>query len=64
MGDVLFAVAALARRLNVDPETALRRATKRFGDRFDAMRARARQESVDLSTLSDAELISRFRSGR
>jgi len=64
VGDVLFAVAALARRLNVDPETALRRATKRFGDRFDAMRARARQESVDLSTLSDDQLISRFRSGR
>ena len=64
VGDVLFAVAALARRVNVDPETALRQATKRFGDRFDAMRARARQESVDLSTLSDDQLISRFRSGR
>jgi hypothetical protein len=48
----------------VDPETALRQATRRFGDRFDAMRARARSESVDLSTLSDDELMARFRSGR
>jgi len=64
VGDVLFAVAAVARRLNVDPETALRQATRRFGERFDAMRARAKEESVDLSTLSSDELIARFRSGR
>ncbi|MGH2813349.1 MAG: nucleoside triphosphate pyrophosphohydrolase, partial [Actinomycetota bacterium] len=39
MGDVLFAVAAFGRQLDVDPETALRRATRRFAERFEQMRA-------------------------
>jgi tetrapyrrole methylase family protein/MazG family protein len=64
LGDLLFAVAALARRRNVDPETALRKATKRFGDRFDAMRARADQDGVSLGELRDEELLARFRAAR
>jgi MazG family protein len=61
LGDVLFAVATLGRRLNVDPETALRRATRRFGERFERMRSRARQEGLRLEELSDADLEARFR---
>src|SRR5439155_7972875 len=38
VGDALFAVAALARTLSVDPETALRKATGRFAERFERMR--------------------------
>lgn len=34
MGDVLFAVANLARKLEIDPEAALRRATAKFERRF------------------------------
>jgi ATP diphosphatase len=34
MGDVLFAAANLARKLEVEPETALRRATAKFERRF------------------------------
>lgn len=34
MGDVLFVVANLARKLNVDPEEALRRANAKFTHRF------------------------------
>jgi MazG family protein len=64
LGDVLFAIAALARRLNVDPESALRRATTRFGERFDRMTAAARDEGVDLSTLPEEELLARFRAAR
>jgi MazG family protein len=64
LGDVLFAVAALARRLNVDPESALRRATGRFASRFETMRERAAEEGVDLEKLSDEELLSRFRAAR
>jgi tetrapyrrole methylase family protein / MazG family protein len=62
VGDVLFAVAALARRANVDPETALRRATRRFADRFERMRATAEAEGLDLAGLPEDELVARFRS--
>jgi MazG family protein len=62
MGDVLFAMAALGRQLGVDPETALRKATARFAERFDRMKERAAAEGVNLETLDDAELLERFRS--
>ncbi len=61
LGDLLFAVAAVGRRLNVDPETALRKATRRFSERFERMKAAAREEGVDLAALPDEELIARFR---
>jgi tetrapyrrole methylase family protein / MazG family protein len=64
LGDVLFAVAALGRRLNVDPETALRKATARFGDRFERMKAKAAEEGIDLDRLSGDDLIQRFRGER
>lgn len=34
LGDLLFALTSLARHLNIDAETALRKAGKRFSDRF------------------------------
>jgi MazG family protein len=37
MGDVLFAIANLSRKLGIEPEAALRRATDKFTRRFDAM---------------------------
>jgi len=35
MGDLLFAIANLSRKLGVEPEAALRRATEKFTARFD-----------------------------
>jgi uncharacterized protein YabN with tetrapyrrole methylase and pyrophosphatase domain len=35
MGDVFFAAVNVARRLNVDPELALRTMTRRFVDRVE-----------------------------
>lgn len=64
MGDLLFAVAALGRRLNVDPETALRKATARFAERFDRMKSEAAAEGVRLEDLTDDELRTRFRAAR
>lgn len=64
LGDVLFAAAAVARKLGVDPESALRRTVRRFSDRYEAMLARAREEGVDLSALSEDELLARFRAAR
>ena len=64
LGDVLFALSSLARRLNVDPETALRTATSRFARRFERMRERAGGEGVRLEDLSEEELMARFRAAR
>lgn len=44
MGDLLFALVNLARRLDIDPETALRRTNRKFEDRFRAMESRLAAE--------------------
>ncbi|MBV8131445.1 MAG: nucleoside triphosphate pyrophosphohydrolase [Alphaproteobacteria bacterium] len=53
MGDVLFAVANLARKLDIDPETALRRATAKFERRFRRLEVLAgeRATGTDLDVL-------------
>jgi len=61
LGDVLFAAAAVARKLGVDPESALRRTTRRFAERYERMLERARREGVDLSSLTEDELLAYFR---
>ncbi len=63
-GDLLLALAALGRKLGVDPETALRKATRRFAERFERMRARAETEGVALEGLSEEALLQRFRAAR
>jgi tetrapyrrole methylase family protein / MazG family protein len=60
LGDLLFAVAAVGRRLGVDPETALRKATTRFGDRFERIKEAAESDGVALDGLSDEELLARY----
>ena len=64
IGDVLFAVAALGRKLGVDPESALRRTVRGFAERYERMRTLARQRGVDLEDLSDDELRRLFREAR
>ena len=44
LGDVLFAAVNVARRLNVDPELALRTMTRRFVDRVERAEALAAEE--------------------
>jgi tetrapyrrole methylase family protein/MazG family protein len=64
LGDVLFAAAAVARRIGADPESALRRTTSRFAERYEAMRTRAEREGVDLAELDDDAMLAYFRSSR
>jgi len=56
VGDLLFAVVSLARKLRVDPEDALRAAGQRFRDRFAAMDADVRTRGVSYRDL-DAEQL-------
>jgi MazG family protein len=57
MGDVLFAIANLSRKLGVEPEAALRRANEKFTARFDAMEKAlsSRGQSLSASTLAEME---------
>ena len=52
IGDLLFVTANLARRLNVEPEEALRRANAKFTKRFQAMEALARKQGQAFESLN------------
>ena len=56
LGDLLFAIANLARHLGVEPEAALRGANAKFTRRFAHVEARARQENVVLKEAGLARL--------
>ena len=50
IGDLLFAVANLARKAGVDAEAALRDANQKFTRRFHYVEERARQDNVPVET--------------
>ena len=58
-GDVLFTAVNLSRHLGIDAEDALRRANKKFNDRFEAMEnllnARFQGQAFQKATLQDME---------
>ena len=55
LGDVLFAAVNVARRLNVDPELALRLVTDRFVERVERAEELARAEGASFAELPLAE---------
>ncbi|OFW88737.1 MAG: nucleoside triphosphate pyrophosphohydrolase [Alphaproteobacteria bacterium RIFCSPHIGHO2_12_FULL_45_9] len=55
LGDVLFSVVQLGRRLDLDCEESLRRANNKFYNRFSGMEAEAKLKNKDLKGLSPTE---------
>ena len=56
LGDLLFAVANLARHLGHDPEAALRKATTKFEKRFHAVEAAVTAEGRSMTDATLAEM--------
>jgi len=48
LGDLLFAIVNLARKLECDPRAALEKANARFLDRFKVVEALARERDIDM----------------
>jgi len=56
MGDLLFAITNLSRKLGVEPEAALRRANEKFTTRFDAVERALIERGRSLSEASLEEM--------
>jgi nucleoside triphosphate diphosphatase len=61
IGDLLFAITNLARKLDVDPGGALRRSNHKFERRFRAMEQLAEERGLDLGAMAHAELEDHYR---
>ena len=59
MGDLLFSIANLARKLGIEPESALRKANEKFTTRFTALESvfDGRGQSVHEATLDQMEEV-------
>jgi tetrapyrrole methylase family protein/MazG family protein len=64
IGDVLFSAVAVARKLNVDAESALRRTIRMFAERYERFMAIVKERELDLDTMSEAEVRALFRQAR
>jgi tetrapyrrole methylase family protein/MazG family protein len=56
MGDLLFVIANWARKLNIDPESALREANAKFARRFRYVEAQAAAQRQPLSAFTLAQM--------
>ncbi len=64
LGDVLFAAVNVARKLDLDPELALRAATKRFRVRMESAVARAERAGERWSDLSTERQLAHYAAAR
>ena len=64
LGDILFVIVNLARKLNLDPEACLHHANAKFTGRFEAMETRLGQDGRAVSDADLAELEVLWRYGR
>lgn len=56
LGDILFAVVNLSRKLKVDPAIALESTNKKFIERFSFIETKVKENGQDLTDLSLEEL--------
>ena len=56
MGDLLFSIANLSRKLGIEPETALRKANDKFTRRFESMERSIEQSGRSMKDLSIDQL--------
>ena len=56
LGDMLFTLVNVCRHYRVDPEVALRRASRKFASRFQEMERKCREEERDMNAMSLEEL--------
>lgn len=56
MGDLLFAISSLARKMGIEPETALRKANDKFTRRFTDMETRIGAHARSMKEMSLGEL--------
>jgi nucleoside triphosphate diphosphatase len=56
LGDLFFVLVNLARFLDVDPESALRRTTKKFRRRFEAMENQSQEQGRRLEEMNIGEM--------
>jgi MazG family protein len=61
MGDLLFSIVNLSRKLGIEPEAALRRANHKFTSRFEGMEATALEDGKHLNELTLQEMERRWR---
>jgi tetrapyrrole methylase family protein/MazG family protein len=64
IGDVLFATVAVARKLGVDAESALRRTIRGFAERYERFTRLAAERGLDLATAPEEDLRELFREAR
>jgi nucleoside triphosphate diphosphatase len=64
MGDLLFSIANLARKLGIEPETALRKANEKFTTRFTAVERGIAAEGRNIKELTLAQLEERWQSAK
>src|SRR5213593_115089 len=64
MGDVLFAIANLARKLNIEPETALRKANDKFTRRFGALERSVASSGRAMTEMTLDELESEWQDAK
>ena len=61
MGDLLFSIANLSRKLGIEPETALRRANDKFTKRFEAMEQMIAESGRAMTDMNVEELEREWR---
>jgi tetrapyrrole methylase family protein/MazG family protein len=64
VGDVLFATVAVARKLGVDAESALRRTITGFAGRYERFMALVKERGLDLDAMPEDEIRQLFRGAR